>query len=58
MVNKARHMKVKLWSVRALIIFFFAISAITLSRGVVHVQSIVKERFLLKRKLKKFIRKL
>lgn len=45
MVNKARHMKVKLWSVRALIIFFFAISAITLSRGVVHVQSIVKERF-------------
>ena len=45
MVNKARHMKVKLWSVRALIIFFFAISAITLSQGVVHVQSIVKERF-------------
>lgn len=45
MVNKAPHMKVKLWSVRALIIFFFAISAITLSRGVVHVQSIVKNVF-------------
>ncbi|PEX37683.1 hypothetical protein CN290_17460 [Bacillus cereus] len=45
MVNKARHMKVKLWSVRALIILFFAISAITLSQGVVYVQDIVKERF-------------
>ncbi|MDW3036317.1 MULTISPECIES: signal peptidase II [Bacillus cereus group] len=45
MVNKARHMKVELWSVRALIILFFAISAITLSQGVVYVQDIVKERF-------------
>ncbi|TXS01245.1 signal peptidase II [Bacillus sp. SH7-1] len=45
MVNKARHMKVKLWSVRALIILFFAISTITLSQGVVYVQDIVKERF-------------
>ncbi|HGH7182138.1 signal peptidase II [Bacillus luti] len=45
MVNKARRMKVKLWSVRALIILFFTISAITLSQGVVHVQDIVKERF-------------
>ncbi|HDR4898190.1 signal peptidase II [Bacillus cereus] len=53
MVNKARHMKVKLWSVRALIIFFFAISAITLSQGVVHVQSIVKERFFTEKKSEK-----
>ncbi|BCB38009.1 hypothetical protein BCJMU51_2904 [Bacillus cereus] len=53
MVNKARHMKVKLWSVRALIIFFFAISAITLSQGVVHVQSIVKERFFTEKKTEK-----
>ncbi|HHT7082069.1 TPA: signal peptidase II [Bacillus cereus] len=53
MVNKAPHMKVKLWSVRALIIFFFAISAITLSRGVVHVQSIVKERFFTEKKSEK-----
>ncbi|QWI17293.1 signal peptidase II [Bacillus wiedmannii] len=53
MVNKARHMKVKLWSVRALIIFFFAISAITLSRGVVHVQGIVKERFFSEKKSEK-----
>ncbi|MDQ4480724.1 signal peptidase II [Bacillus cereus] len=53
MVNKAPHMKVKLWSVRALIIFFFAISAITLSRGVLHVQSIVKERFFTEKKSEK-----
>ncbi|EJQ95639.1 hypothetical protein IGW_01869 [Bacillus cereus ISP3191] len=53
MVNKAPHMKVKLWSVKALIIFFFAISAITLSRGVVHVQSIVKERFFTEKKSEK-----
>ncbi|MED1410724.1 MULTISPECIES: hypothetical protein [Bacillus] len=45
MFNKKRHMKVKFWSVRALIILFFAISAITLSQGVVHLQDIVKERF-------------
>lgn len=38
-------MKVKLWSVRTLIILFFAISAITLSQGIVYVQDIVKERF-------------
>ena len=50
MVNKKRHMKVKFWSVRALIILFFAISAITLSQGVVHVQDIVKERFFSKTK--------
>ncbi|PGQ95032.1 hypothetical protein COA25_32025, partial [Bacillus cereus] len=37
MANKGRHMKVKLWSVRALIILFFTISAITLSQGVVYV---------------------
>ena len=53
MVNKARHMKVKLWSVRALIILFFATSAITFSQGVLYVQDIVKERFLVKRNLKK-----
>ncbi|AFU13634.1 TPA: signal peptidase II [Bacillus toyonensis] len=45
MANKERHMKVKLWSVRALIILFFAVSAITLSQGVVYIQDIVKERF-------------
>ncbi|MFJ8353455.1 signal peptidase II [Bacillus paramycoides] len=45
MLNKKRHMKVKFWSVRALIIFFFAISAITLSKGVVHLQDVVKEHF-------------
>ncbi|HDR6300737.1 hypothetical protein COD90_16070 [Bacillus cereus] len=45
MVNKARHMKVKLWSVRVLMLLFFTVSAITLSQGVVHVQDIVKERF-------------
>ena len=45
MFNKKRHMKVKFWSVRALLILFFAISAITLSQGVVHLQDIVKERF-------------
>ncbi|MDR4984186.1 hypothetical protein CN491_00785 [Bacillus cereus] len=45
MLNKKRHMKVKFWSVRALIILFFAVSAITLSQGVVYVQDIVKERF-------------
>ncbi|MES5955575.1 signal peptidase II [Bacillus fungorum] len=45
MVNKARHMKVKLWSVRILMLLFFTVSAITLSQGVVHVQDIVKERF-------------
>lgn len=58
MVNKARHMKVKLWSVRALIILFFAISAITLSQGVVYVQDIVKERFFSEKKSEKIIRKL
>ncbi|HDR3493289.1 MULTISPECIES: hypothetical protein [Bacillus cereus group] len=45
MVNKARHMKVKLWSVRVLMLLFFTVSAITLSQGVVHLQDIVKERF-------------
>ncbi|EJR64086.1 hypothetical protein IIO_01985 [Bacillus cereus VD115] len=45
MVNKARHMKVKLWSVRVLMLLFFTVSAITLSQGVVYVQNIVKERF-------------
>ncbi|MGN4422390.1 signal peptidase II [Bacillus cereus group sp. MYBK30-1] len=45
MLNKKRHMKVKFWSVRALIILFFAISAITLSKGVVHLQDVVKEHF-------------
>ncbi|MCU5518334.1 hypothetical protein COL68_08525 [Bacillus wiedmannii] len=45
MVNKARHMKVKLWSVRVLMLLFFTVSAITLSQGVVYVQDIVKERF-------------
>jgi cytoskeletal protein RodZ len=43
-------MKVKLWSVRALIILFFTISAITLSQGVVYVQGIVKERFFSEKK--------
>ncbi|WP_439876518.1 signal peptidase II [Bacillus mycoides] len=51
MWNKKRHMKVKFWSVRALIILFFAISAISLSQGVVHVQNIVKERFSSKTKI-------
>lgn len=50
MLNKKRHMKVKFWSVRALIILFFAISAISLSKGVVHVQDIVKERFFSEKK--------
>jgi hypothetical protein len=45
-------MKVKLWSVKALIILFFAVSAITLSQGVVHVQDIVKERFFSEKKSK------
>ncbi|KMN43251.1 hypothetical protein [Bacillus sp. LK2] len=45
MFNKKRHMKVKFWGVRALIILFFAFSSITLSQGVVHLQDIVKERF-------------
>ncbi|MGG3674764.1 hypothetical protein [Bacillus nitratireducens] len=45
MLNKKRHMKVKFWSVRVLILLFFVVSAITLSQGVVHVQDIVKERF-------------
>ncbi|SCM95440.1 Uncharacterized protein BWINRASL_02846 [Bacillus mycoides] len=52
MLNKKRHMKVKFWSVRALIVLFFAISAITLSQGVVHVQDIVKERFFSEKKSK------
>ncbi len=52
MINKKRHMKVKFWSVRALIILFFAISAIMLSQGVVHVQDIVKERFFSEKKSK------
>ncbi|MDM5194162.1 signal peptidase II [Bacillus hominis] len=52
MLNKKRHMKVKFWSVRALIVLFFAISAITLSQGVVHVQDIVKERFFSEKKAK------
>jgi hypothetical protein len=45
MANKERHMKVKLWSVRVLILLFFTVSAITLSKGVVHVQDIVKGLF-------------
>ncbi|MBE7122790.1 signal peptidase II [Bacillus cereus] len=53
MLNKKRHMKVKFWSVRALIILFFSISAITLSQGVVHVQDIVKERFFSEKKSEK-----
>ncbi len=44
MVNKKRHMKAVM-EVRTLIIIFFAISAITLSQGIVYVQDIVKERF-------------
>ena len=44
MVNKERHMKVKLWSVRVLILLF-TVSAITFSQGVVHVQDIVKGLF-------------
>ncbi|MFU2033128.1 MULTISPECIES: hypothetical protein [Bacillus cereus group] len=50
MINKKRHMKVKFWSVKALIILFFTVSAITLSQGVVHVQDIVKERFFSEKK--------
>ncbi|KAB2440834.1 signal peptidase II [Bacillus luti] len=50
MVNKARHMKVKFWSVKVIIILFFSISAIALSQGVVHVQGIVKERFFSEKK--------
>ncbi|MBM6648293.1 signal peptidase II [Bacillus sp. RIT 809] len=53
MINKKRHMKVKFWSVRALIILFFAVSAISLSQGVVHVQDIVKERFFSEKKSEK-----
>ncbi|PGL57719.1 hypothetical protein [Bacillus cereus] len=53
MWNKKRHMKVKFWGVRALIILFFAISAISLSQGVVHVQNIVKERFFSEKKSEK-----
>ncbi|OOZ80686.1 hypothetical protein BHL35_12305 [Bacillus cereus] len=53
MVNKARHMKVKLWSVRVLMLFFFTVSAITLSQGVVYVQNIVKERFFSEKKSEK-----
>ncbi|MBJ8073246.1 hypothetical protein BWGOE4_29550 [Bacillus mycoides] len=53
MVNKKRYMKVKFWSVRALIILFFAICAISLSQGVVHVQDIVKERFFSEKKSEK-----
>jgi len=53
MANKERHMKVKLWSVRALILLFFTISAITLSQGVVYVQDIVKERFFSEKKPEK-----
>ena len=53
MVNKARHMKVKLWSVRVLMLLFFTVSAITLSQGVVHVQGIVKERFFSEKKSEK-----
>ncbi|PGZ06984.1 hypothetical protein COE30_19540 [Bacillus cereus] len=52
MLNKKRHMKVKLWSVKAFITLFFAVSAITLSQGVVHVQDIVKERFFSEKKSK------
>ncbi|WP_212935246.1 signal peptidase II [Bacillus hominis] len=53
MLNKKRHMKVKFWSVRALIILFFAISAISLSQGVVHVQDLVKEHFFSEKKSEK-----
>ena len=49
MVNKERHMKVKLWSVRVLILLF-TVSAITFSQGVVHVQDIVKGLFLVRRR--------
>ncbi|HDR8094031.1 TPA: signal peptidase II [Bacillus cereus] len=45
MANKERHVKVKLWSVRVLILLFFTVSAITLSQGVVHVQDIVNGLF-------------
>lgn len=50
MVNKERHMEVKLWSVRVLILLFFTVSAITFSQGVVHVQDIVKGLFLVRRR--------
>lgn len=53
MANKKRHMKVKLWSVRVLMLFFFTVSAITLSQGVVYVQNIVKERFFSEKKSEK-----
>ncbi|MFP3412830.1 signal peptidase II [Bacillus sp. SIMBA_074] len=53
MLNKKQHTKVKFWSVKALIILFFAISAIALSQGVVHVQNIVKERFFSEEKSEK-----
>ncbi|MCU4965370.1 signal peptidase II, partial [Bacillus paranthracis] len=53
MANKKRHMKVKLWGVRTLIILFFAISAITFSQGVLYVQDIVKERFFSEKKSEK-----
>ncbi|WP_142344450.1 signal peptidase II [Bacillus cereus] len=52
MINKKRHMKVKSWSVKALIILCFTVSAITISQGVVHVQEIVKERFFSEKKSK------
>ncbi|EEL93053.1 TPA: signal peptidase II [Bacillus nitratireducens] len=52
MLNKKRHMKVKFWSVRVLILLFFVVSAITLSQGIVHVQDIVKERFFSEKKPK------
>ncbi|OJE35399.1 hypothetical protein BAQ47_22580 [Bacillus tropicus] len=45
MANKGRHMKVKIWSVRVLILLFFTASAITFSQGVVYVQDIVKGLF-------------
>ncbi|PEM25281.1 hypothetical protein COL77_09610 [Bacillus wiedmannii] len=53
MANKGRHMKVKIWSVKVLILLFFTVSAITLSQGVVHIQDIVKERFFSEKKPEK-----
>ncbi|MEI2316881.1 hypothetical protein [Bacillus paramobilis] len=53
MANKGRHMKVKIWSVRVLILLFFTVSAITFSQGVVYVQDIVKERFFSEKKREK-----
>ncbi|PFV72416.1 hypothetical protein COL05_26175 [Bacillus sp. AFS059628] len=50
MANKGRHMKVKIWSVKVLILLFFTVSAIILSQGVVHIQDIVKERFFSEKK--------